>query len=99
MAPTWRTTRGRRHWASWRFVFRYVAQIDSKDAMSLSTSRRRWLETYIVCEGTFALQHLRVGIRNATPIIDGDLWKEIKVEEATWVLEDGVSIVLSMEKV
>ncbi len=43
--------------------------------------------------------HLKVGLKNQAPIIDGDLNKEIKIEGCTWVLEDKRAVVLSIEKV
>lgn len=46
-----------------------------------------------------AKKHLTVGVKGRTPIIDDDLPHEIKVEESTWVIEDGKSIYLTIEKV
>lgn len=42
---------------------------------------------------------LKVGIRNAKPIIDGELQEEIRVDESTWLLEEGKSVNLTISKV
>ncbi|XP_018318910.1 nuclear migration protein nudC [Agrilus planipennis] len=44
-------------------------------------------------------KHLTCGVKGQPPIIDDDLPYEIKVEESTWVIEDGRLILLTMEKV
>ena len=44
-------------------------------------------------------KHLKVGIRGNPFIIDGDLLKEIKREESTWVLEDKKCVLINLEKV
>ena len=44
-------------------------------------------------------KHLKVGIRGKPFIIDGDLLKEIKREESTWVLEDKKCVLINLEKV
>jgi len=44
-------------------------------------------------------KHLKVGLKNQTPIIDGEFYKEVKLEECTWVLENGRAVVLNLEKV
>ncbi|GLG99800.1 hypothetical protein R5R35_013825 [Gryllus longicercus] len=44
-------------------------------------------------------RHLICGIRGRDPIIDGDLHSEVKLEESTWVLEDGRSLLVQLEKV
>lgn len=43
-------------------------------------------------------KHLKVGLKNQTPIIDGEVEKEIKVEESTWCI-DGNVVLLNIEKV
>lgn len=43
--------------------------------------------------------HLVVGIKGQPPIIDGDFYKEIKVEESTWVLQDAKTFFITLEKV
>lgn len=44
-------------------------------------------------------RHITVGIKGQPPIIDDDLQHEIKVEECTWVLEDGKTFIINLEKV
>lgn len=44
-------------------------------------------------------KHLTVGLKGRPPIIDGELQHEIKVEESTWVLEDGKKLLINLEKV
>lgn len=46
-----------------------------------------------------AKKHLICGVKDQTPIIDEDFPHEIKVEESTWVIEEGHSILLNLEKV
>ena len=46
-----------------------------------------------------AKKHLTCGIKGQTPIIDDDLPHEIKLEESTWVIEDGKLILINLEKV
>jgi len=43
-------------------------------------------------------RHLKVGVRGETPIIDGETYNEIKLEESTWLL-DNKDILISIEKV
>lgn len=44
-------------------------------------------------------KHLTVSLKGHAPIIDAELEHEIKLEESTWVLEDGKSILINLEKV
>jgi len=44
-------------------------------------------------------KRLKVGIRGRTPIINGELNKEIKLEESTWVLEDRTCVLITLEKI
>ncbi|KAL3997348.1 Nuclear migration protein nudC [Acanthocheilonema viteae] len=46
----------------------------------------------------FSKEKLKVGLKGHEPIIDGSLRAAIKVESATWVLEDRKTIVLTLEK-
>ncbi|KAI4465364.1 nuclear movement protein nudc [Holotrichia oblita] len=44
-------------------------------------------------------KHLLCGIKGQPPIVDDDFPHEIKLEESTWVIEDGKSLLLTIEKV
>jgi len=44
-------------------------------------------------------KHLKVGIKGRPAIIDGDLNKDIKLEESTWVLEDKNCVLINLEKI
>lgn len=44
-------------------------------------------------------RYLTIGLKGRLPIIDGELQHEIKVEESTWVLEDGKKLLINLEKV
>lgn len=46
-----------------------------------------------------AKKHLIVGIKGQPPIIDDDLPHDVKLEECTWVLEDGKTFIISLEKI
>eukprot|EP00088_Acartia_fossae_P046833 TRINITY_DN5069_c0_g1_i11.p1 TRINITY_DN5069_c0_g1~~TRINITY_DN5069_c0_g1_i11.p1 ORF type:complete len:330 (-),score=135.94 TRINITY_DN5069_c0_g1_i11:877-1866(-) len=46
-----------------------------------------------------AKKHLKIGIKGKEPIIDGELYKEIKQEESAWVLEDRNCVVANLEKI
>lgn len=41
---------------------------------------------------------LTVGLKNQPPIIDGELCDEVKTEESMWVLQDGKTIMVNLEK-
>lgn len=43
--------------------------------------------------------HLKIGLKGHEPIVDGELEHEIKIEESTWVIEDGKTLFLTVEKV
>lgn len=44
-------------------------------------------------------KHLTVGVKGQPPIVDEDFPHEIKLEESTWVIEDGHTVLLNIEKV
>lgn len=48
---------------------------------------------------TITKKRLTCGIKGQPPIIDGDFPHEVKVEESTWVIEDGKVLLLNLEKV
>lgn len=44
-------------------------------------------------------KNLKAGIKNQEPIIDDELQYEVKVEECSWVIQDGRTLVISIDKV
>lgn len=44
-------------------------------------------------------RHLKIGLRGQSPVLDGELYNEIKVEESTWCIEDRQTILVNIEKV
>ncbi|KAJ7706236.1 putative nudC protein [Mycena rosella] len=42
---------------------------------------------------------LSVGLKGQDKILDGELCKEIKVEDSTWTLEDNESVLIHLEKI
>ncbi|XP_054716656.1 nuclear migration protein nudC-like [Uloborus diversus] len=44
-------------------------------------------------------KHLKVGLKGHPPIIDGELFNNIKKEECCWVMEDNKTISITLEKV
>ncbi|XP_012229661.1 nuclear migration protein nudC [Linepithema humile] len=44
-------------------------------------------------------KHLSCGVKPNTPILDGDFPHEVKLEESTWVIEDGKVLLINLEKV
>ncbi|XP_054164098.1 nuclear migration protein nudC-like [Oppia nitens] len=44
-------------------------------------------------------RHLKVGLKGHTPIIDGELYNEIKIEDCIWVLQEMNTIVITLQKV
>ncbi|CAG8506255.1 2094_t:CDS:2 [Acaulospora morrowiae] len=48
---------------------------------------------------TIKKKNMVVGLKGQPPIIEGELCKEIKVEECTWTLEDQKEVFIHLEKV
>lgn len=48
---------------------------------------------------SFTKKHLTCGVKGQPPIIDDDFPHEIKLEESTWVIEDGKVLLCNFEKV
>lgn len=44
-------------------------------------------------------KHLRCGLKGHPPILDGDFPHEVKVDESSWLLEDGRVLLINLEKV
>lgn len=44
-------------------------------------------------------KHICVGIKGQPPILDDELEHEVKLEETTWLLEDGKTFLINIEKV
>ncbi|ERN08706.1 hypothetical protein AMTRI_Chr11g99220 [Amborella trichopoda] len=51
---------------------------------------------FIVCE--IKKKHLKVGLKGQPPIIDGELYQPVKVDDCFWSLEDGKSISVLLTK-
>lgn len=45
------------------------------------------------------MQHLKAGLKGQPPVIDGELYNSVKMEESTWVIQDKKVLVINMEKV
>ncbi|GAA6054967.1 hypothetical protein JCM3770_004073 [Rhodotorula araucariae] len=43
--------------------------------------------------------YIRVGLKGATPVLEGTLAKEIRVDDSTWTLDDSREVTVSLEKV
>lgn len=48
---------------------------------------------------TIAKKHLSCGLKGQPPILDGNFPHEVKLEESTWVIEDGKVLLINLEKV
>jgi len=48
---------------------------------------------------SIAKKHLSCGLKGHPPILDGDFPHEVKLEESTWVIEDGKLLLINLEKV
>jgi len=42
---------------------------------------------------------LKIELRGQAPVLDGETYNEIKVEESTWCIEDKQTILVIIEKV
>lgn len=46
-----------------------------------------------------AKKHLKVGLKGQPLIIDADICAEVKLEDSVWVLQDGKTVLITLEKV
>ena len=44
-------------------------------------------------------RYLKAGLKGHPPILDGELYKDVKLEECTWCIDDKKEVIINLEKV
>ena len=44
-------------------------------------------------------QKLKVGLKGHPPLLEGESYNNIKIEESTWIIEDRKVLILTLQKV